>query len=431
MRLYNTRSGDIERFTRVSERPVAVYVCGITPYDTTHVGHAFTYVAFDVLVRHLRTVHEWPVRYVQNLTDVDDDILRRADEVGADWRELGLEWTRRFTEDMAQLNVLPPDEFPPASAYVLSMQEAVAHLIDAGLAYVKNGSVYFRVDADPEFGTLAGLDRVEMLETANSRGNDPDDPNKDNPLDFVLWQDGQPGEPAWRSPWGDGRPGWHIECSTMALELLGDQLDIHGGGADLRFPHHTCCIAQSEPITGLRPWVRWWAHTAMVRMDGEKMSKSLGNLVLVRDLLDHYHPDTIRLSLLRHHYRMPWEWTSDLLTEAQEWTRTLHAAAAREPAGGMPLDPASYGPRFTAALDDDLDTPTAVQYALDLADQILAAPAEANTAAAVDVLKTLAGSILGLWLRPMSEVSEEERQRAHWPEPAVADPDFIVPDAGA
>lgn len=428
MRLYNTSSGEKESFSPGSDGLVTVYVCGITPYDTTHLGHAFTYVTFDVLVRHLRTVHEWSVRYVQNLTDIDDDILKRAAELGTDWRALGLEWTRRFTDDMARLNVRPPDEFPPASAYVGQMQEAVLQLLESGLAYVEDGNVYFHVDSDPEFGALADMDRGKMLETANERGNDPHDPNKRDPLDFVLWQKSEPGEPAWRSPWSNGRPGWHIECSTMALELLGDQIDIHGGGADLKFPHHTCCVAQSEPITGLKPWVRWWAHTAMVRMDGEKMSKSLGNLVLVKDLLDDCHPDAIRMCLLRHHYRTAWEWSTELLAESQEWTRTLHAAVARKPGSGSSLDPGIYGPRFTAALDDDLDTPSALKNALDLADDILAAPAGTNTSAAVDVLQTLAGSILGLWLRPMSEVPEAEIERARWPEPAVADPDLVIAD---
>jgi cysteinyl-tRNA synthetase len=246
-------------------------------------------------------------------------------------------------------------------------------------------------------------------------------------LDFVLWQAGKPGEPAWDSPWGAGRPGWHIECSTMALELLGEQVDIHGGGADLLFPHHACEVAQAEPISGSQPWVRCWVHTAMVRKDGEKMSKSLGNLVLAHQLMETQHPDTLRLYLARNHYRSPWEWDAGTFEATAAWTRTLHAAAARDSGSGVLLDPGVYGPRFTTAMDDDLDTPSATEVVMDLADVILAAPAGANVAAAQDVLRTLAGDVLGLWLQPMDEVPEESRARSRWPEPDHCPPDGIFP----
>jgi L-cysteine:1D-myo-inositol 2-amino-2-deoxy-alpha-D-glucopyranoside ligase len=374
----------------------------------------------------MRTVHQWPTYYVQNITDIDDDILARSAKEARDWRELGLEWTDRFASDMARLNVRPPDAFPSATKYIVPMQQLTGRLLESGLAYERDGSVYFEVDADSSFGQLADLPREQLLAIANERGNVPDDPNKKDPLDFVLWQAGKPGEPAWSSPWGPGRPGWHIECSAMAMEVLGDQIDIHGGGADLLFPHHTCSIAQSEPITGVKPWVRWWMHTAMVRMDGEKMSKSLGNLVLVDDLLRNHHPDTIRLYLLRNHYRKAWEWDPIAFEESAAWTRTLHAAVARESGSGPVLDPGSYGPRFTSALDDDLDIPTALNGTLALADEILAAPAGTKTAPAVDVLRTLAGSILGLWLRPYDEIGEDELAQAQWPEPDVGAPDMVL-----
>lgn len=424
MRLYDPTTGQLERFRPEPGRPVRVYVCGITPYDTTHLGHAFTYCVFDVLIRHFETTHGWRVRYVQNVTDIDDDIVRRARELGVGWRELGMEWTARFTDDLAALNLRPPDVYAGATAYVAPMLGHIARLVDGGLAYARDGGVYFRVDADPGFGRLTGMDRAEMLATANARGNHPDDPRKDDPLDFVLWQPAAPGEPAWHSPWGPGRPGWHIECSTLALALLGDRVDIHGGGADLAFPHHACEMAQSEALVPARPWVRWWVHTAMVRMDGEKMSKSLGNLVMVRDLRAAWEPDTIRLYLLRHGYREAWEWDARRLAETDAWTQKLHAAAARAPGHGTALDAASFGPRFTAAIEHDLDTPAAIGVALDLADAILAAPSGADVGLAQDVLRAVAGRVLGLWLKPAAAIAPQERRP--WPAPETTPPDVAA-----
>jgi L-cysteine:1D-myo-inositol 2-amino-2-deoxy-alpha-D-glucopyranoside ligase len=421
VRLYNTLSEQIERFRPRPGQPTTVYVCGITPYDTTHLGHAFTYLVFDVLIRHLEATHGQTVRYVQNVTDIDDDILKRAAKVGTDWRSLGLAWTRRFVEDLEALNVRPPDRFPGATAYVDEIVRQVGALVEQGCAYVAGGSVYFEVASDPGFGVLGGLAPAERLAVANERGNDPADPNKRAPLDFVLWQAAKAGEPAWHSPWGPGRPGWHIECSAMATALLGPQVDIHGGGADLTFPHHACEIAQSEPVTGVRPFVRMWTHVAMVCKDGEKMAKSLGNLVLVRDLLAAHEPDTVRLYLLGHHYRTSWEWDPARLEATVGRTRTLHAAMARESGRGTLLDPSAFGPRLTAALDDDLDTPRAVEVALDLADAILAAPAGADVRAAQDVLAILGGKVLGLWQRPWASVLVEDRPA--WPEPEIGDPD--------
>jgi len=423
MRLYNTATRQVERFRPEPGRPVTIYACGITPYDTTHLGHAFTYGIFDVLIRHFETTYGWPVRYVQNVTDVDDDILKRAARDGADWRGLGTAWTARFTTDMAALNMRPPDAYPGVTAFIPQIQRNVQALVDQGLAYARGGSVYFRVACDPGFGRLAGMPYDAMLATANERGNRPDDPNKVDPLDFVLWQAAAPGEPAWSSPWGPGRPGWHIECSTMALELLGERIDIHGGGADLCFPHHACEIAQSEPLVARPPWVRVWAHVAMVRMDGEKMSKSLGNLVLVRDLLERWHPDTIRLYLLRHHYRAAWEWDPAKLESTDAWTRTLHAAMNRASGRGRPFDPAMYGPAFTAALENDLDTGAAIDVALRLADDILAAPMQADTAAGQDVLAAIGGRVLGLRLRPVGEPSPADGRA--WPPPTIAPPEMV------
>ena len=328
MRLRNTETNAVQPLERRPE-PVRLYVCGITPYDTTHLGHAFTYVVFDVLVRTLRARGQ-PVRYVQNVTDVDDDIIKRARELGTTWDHLAVKETALYADDMADLNVLA--------------------------AYQRDGNVYFRVGSVADYGRLSRLSREEMITLSAQRGADPNDPRKQDPLDFVLWQASAPDEPRWESPWGVGRPGWHIECSAMALEYLGPQVDVHGGGADLIYPHHESEIAQSESVTGIRPFARIWVHVGMVGYQGEKMSKSLRNLVLVRDLLKRYDADSIRVVLLRHHYREPWEYTEDQLDDASAWTKRLRAAAAR----------ASYGTgesalAVRAALEDDLDTPRALR----------------------------------------------------------------------
>src|SRR5579871_5360763 len=310
MKLFNTLTQSLEEFVSLDGNTVRVYVCGVTPYDTTHLGHAFTYVSFDTLMRYLED-SGYNVRYVQNVTDIDDDVLRKAREVGLAWDELGRRETERYLRDMDALNVRRPNVYAHATQETPAMVEIVQTLIARGYAYESGGSVYYSVKRDPDFGVLGravGLnDYTAMLTIANERGNYPDDKRKRDPLDFVLWQAQAPGEPAWESPWGPGRPGWHIECSSMAIHFLGEQIDIHGGGADLAFPHHTCEIAQSEHYTGKVPFSRFWAHTGMVYQGGEKMSKSLGNLTLVSDLLKTYTPDAIRITLQNHQYRYPWE----------------------------------------------------------------------------------------------------------------------------
>ncbi|MDQ7030064.1 MAG: cysteine--tRNA ligase [Ardenticatenia bacterium] len=375
MKLYNSLTGRKEPFHTFGPT-VTLYVCGITPYDTTHLGHAFTYVTFDVLVRFLES-RGHTVRYVQNVTDIDDDILRKAREVGKAWDDLGREQTEAFVRDMSALNVRPPDFYPRATWVIPYIIKITQILLERGFAYERAGNVYYRVHADPAFGQLSKLDYGDMLRIANERGNNPNDPHKDDPLDFVLWQAAQPGEPTWESPWGPGRPGWHIECSAMGLKYLGATIDIHGGGGDLLFPHHECEIAQSEKFTGQRPFVRWWVHIAMVRKDGEKMSKSLGNLVLVRDLLNAgFSPDAIRLNLLRHHYRHPWEWDEEEQVEAQAWADELAAALRVQGGEETPLDPHPFRQAFDAALADDLDTPRALAHLRRLAAAIARAGEE-------------------------------------------------------
>jgi L-cysteine:1D-myo-inositol 2-amino-2-deoxy-alpha-D-glucopyranoside ligase len=397
MQLYDSRTGRPQVFTPHSN-PVTLYVCGITPYDTTHIGHAFTYVMADVLVRYLEATGH-PVRYVQNVTDIDDDILRKAHEVGESWEALGNRWTAHYIADMTALNVRPPDLLPRATSVIPKIVEEIEALVEAGLAYVADGSVYYRVAAWPDFGQLSHLPKDEMPAVANERGNRPDAPGKEDPLDFVLWQAQAPGEPAWNSPWGAGRPGWHIECSTLVRHLLGDTIDIHGGGSDLAFPHHECEIAQIEPLTGRQPFARHWFHTAMVRHEGEKMSKSLGNLVMVRDLLQDYTADTLRLYLASHHYRQPWSFDEQALPRAAALAAKLKSAAgARSGRRAPALDANRCGEAFESALAADLNTPAAVGVLAELADMILqAANATCSIEDAQEQLHRLA-EILGLRL---------------------------------
>jgi len=285
---------------------MTIYVCGITPYDVSHLGHAFTFAHFDVLVRYLRHLGS-EVVHVQNVTDVDDDILRVAHERGLDWRELGMKETEKFNSCMREIGITPPTYSPLATEFVPDIIDEVRAIEAAGATYEREGTVYFRVKAAPDFGKLSKLPPEKMLELAAERGGRPDDPNKDDPLDFVLWQrSDDPREPAWQSPWGPGRPGWHIECSTMARRLLGQPLDIHGGGVDLVFPHHECELAQAESVSD-EPFVRHWMHTGNVGLDGEKMSKSLGNLVTVEELLERHPAETVRRFLLGKHYRTNWD----------------------------------------------------------------------------------------------------------------------------
>ncbi len=397
MRLYDTLSGDTRMFESGPE--VSVYVCGITPYDTTHLGHAFLYVVFDVLMRHLEASGH-TVTYTQNVTDIDDDILRKAGELGMDYRELARRETERFQRDLAALNVRSPDHFPRATDEIDRMVDLIGRLIDDGHAYEREGNVYFRISSFSAYGALSKLDRDEMLEIAAERGGNPDDPLRDDPLDFQLWQKAAPGEPSWPSPWSDGRPGWHIECSEMALRYLGQPVTIHGGGSDLIFPHHECERAQSESLDPKHPFVRYWVHVGMLRYEGEKMSKSLGNLVLVGDLLERYSADAIRLALLSRHYRESWEYQVDVLATAQDWADQL-AAALELPSGeGQPLDPSLRNTEFAMALDNDLDTPTAIHELLGLAGEIeVASGAGASITAAKDLLRAK-GDNLGLTFQP-------------------------------
>ena len=407
--LYDTLSGAVEPLDPTG-LAVTFYMCGITPYDTTHLGHAFTYTVADVLVRHLEGLG-LAVRYVQNVTDIDDDILRKAAEVGVDWRALGNRWTSHFIGDMQALNVRPPDDYPRATDVIPEIVTAVAGLIERGLAYVSGGSVYYHVDACPAFGRLSRLPRSEMLAVANGRGNRPDDPHKRDPLDFVLWQAQAPGEPTWDSPWGPGRPGWHIECSVMSTHLLGPTLDVHGGGGDLVFPHHECEIAQAEPLTRRTPFVRTWLHTAMVEHEGAKMSKSLGNLVMIRDLLKDWSPDALRLYLGRHHYRGRWSHDTDQLAHGAQLAEMLRTAVTVSGGNGKPLDVADAEADFTAAMDDDLNTPLALRRLESLAGDVIAA---ARAGRRVETGQTLVRRLAQVFGLRLDRAGVEERVMRGW-----------------
>jgi L-cysteine:1D-myo-inositol 2-amino-2-deoxy-alpha-D-glucopyranoside ligase len=407
LRLYDTRRGATHPFEPIPGRDrVGLYVCGVTPYDTGHLGHAFTYLSFDVLHRYLEYLgHD--VVYVQNVTDVDDDILRRAREIGEDFLALGNRWVTTFLAEMAALNWLPPDHLPRATQHVPQMVARIERLLAAGLAYEADGNVYFSVAADVRFGEVSHVPRDEMLAIANERGNVPDMPGKREPLDFVLWQRALPDEPTWESPWGAGRPGWHIECSAMSMEYLGDTFEIHGGGADLAFPHHEAERAQSEGATGERPFVHWWMHSGMLHQDGAKMSKSLGNLVLVRDLLRHHTGDAIRHYLVSHHYRTEVHYDADALSRSADAADLLRLASARAGEGTDDLAPEldAARARFLAAMDDDLDTPTAMRELESLARVAVETDDDATAAAAGWVVRELGGRVLGLRLAHVPERS--------------------------
>jgi L-cysteine:1D-myo-inositol 2-amino-2-deoxy-alpha-D-glucopyranoside ligase len=380
IRLYDTARQEVVPF----EPPplVRMYVCGITPYDSTHLGHAATYLAYDVLIRRLEELgHE--VALVRNVTDVDDSILPKARQLGVNYLELADAEMARFRSDMEALGMRPPIAEPRATEAVPQIIALVSRLLEAGHAYRADGSVYFDVATFPAYGALSHLGREEMLRIAAERGGRPDDPAKRDPLDFTLWQRSADDEPAWDAPFGPGRPGWHIECSAMVLAAHGPTLDLHGGGTDLIFPHHESEIAQSTSITG-EPLARHWMHSAMVAYDGEKMSKSLGNLVFVSDLLKVADPRAIRLALLRHHYRAGFEWFDTDLDEGRALLRRLLAAADLDSDPGFTggADPRPFADRVRTALDDDLDVPVALDALDDLASAILSggdhidAPAE-------------------------------------------------------
>ncbi len=393
MKVHDTLSGRKEEFLPHGDE-VKMYVCGVTPYDESHIGHAMSYIIFDAVRRYLK-FSGYKVRYVQNITDIDDKIIERANKLGVSTDELAGRFSDSYFQDMDALNIAPADVYPRATGEIDKIIEVIAGLIDKGHAYPAGGSVYFRVASDPDYGKLSH----RTLESMTSMS--APDAEKESPMDFALWKAAKPGEPAWESPWGEGRPGWHIECSAMALKYLGDRIDIHGGGQDLVFPHHENEIAQSEGFTGAKPFVKYWLHNGLLQLGEDKMSKSLGNLVTIKDVLKNYSADALRVFVLSSHYRSPLTYSEDTLEAAEKGADRLRQAVA---AGGGDkkddkIDTESYRQRFTGAMDDDFNTPQALAALFDLARDInRAADAGRDIGAGQETLKEL-GGVLGLTLK--------------------------------
>jgi L-cysteine:1D-myo-inositol 2-amino-2-deoxy-alpha-D-glucopyranoside ligase len=353
LRLHDTASAGLRETVKPGAERATMYVCGITPYDATHLGHAATMLAFDLVHRY------WldqgiDVHYAQNVTDVDEPLFERAERDGTDWQVLGLRETALYREDMEALQVLPPRHFIGAVESIPSVGRAVARLLESGAAYRhESGDVYYAVEAHPAFGGESNYDRETMLRYARERGGDPEREGKRDPLDAILWNAPRDGEPSWDSPVGPGRPGWHIECACIALDHLGETIDVQGGGNDLIYPHHEFSAAHAESLTGASPFARTYVHTGMIGLDGEKMSKSLGNLVFVSKLrAEGVDPAAVRLALLADHYRSDRQWGAAKLAEAELRLGRWREAVARElavPAGAMLK-------AVRERLADDLDT---------------------------------------------------------------------------
>ena len=370
LKLQNTLSRRLEEFVPADGQTVSLYVCGPNLYAPGHVGHAMSYVVFDVLRRYLE-YRGYQVRHVQNFTDIEDNIVQRAQATGVSIEELADRHIRRFFQDMDALNVQRAHVYPRATHELPKIIEIVSGLIEKGYAYQVDGDVYYRVPRQPDYGKLSGQDLAAMEAGARIEPGE----GKENPGDFALWKAAKPGEPSWESPWGPGRPGWHIECSAMSLKYLGEQIDIHGGGQDLIFPHHENEIAQSEAFTGVHPFVRFWLHNGLLRLteSEEKMTRHLGNLVPIDEAVQDYGSDALRLFILTSHYRKPITYREEALVAAKAGAERLRVAARAPSDGagdGEPLDPAPYRERFIEAMDDDLNTAKALAALFDLAHEI-------------------------------------------------------------
>jgi cysteinyl-tRNA synthetase len=366
--IYNTLTRRKEPFETLEPGKVRMYVCGVTVYDRAHVGHAMSAVVFDVIRRYLE-YRGYQVQHVVNYTDVEDKIIRRAAEKGVEPLALAQGYIEEFDRQLKELNVLPATEYPRASREMGRIIGMIEGLIEAGYAYAVEGDVYFRVGRDPDYGRLSGRKLDEMRAGARLEI----DERKQDPADFALWKAAKPGEPAWDSPWGQGRPGWHIECSAMNLEYLGEQIDIHGGGNDLIFPHHENEIAQTESLTG-KPFARYWIHNGMMQLAGEKMSKSLGNLVTIDDFLRAHSGEAFRMLVLNSSYRGPLTFSEDVVRQAESALDRLRAALKpAAPAAGAQAAEASLAAaaaearrKFEAAMDDDFNTSGAMGHLFDL-----------------------------------------------------------------
>ncbi|MSQ12224.1 MAG: cysteine--tRNA ligase [Dehalococcoidia bacterium] len=400
MKLYDTRTAQKQELAPAGP-VVKMYVCGVTPYSPSHVGHAMSYVYFDVLRRYLEH-RGYHVRHVQNFTDIDDKIIQRAKEQGVSTTELAQRYIDEYFLNMDRLGIKRASVYPRATEEVPQMLELISGLIAKGYAYASGGDVYFRVTRLPTYGELSHRRLDDMMAGARVVPG----LKKEHPGDFVLWKGSKPGEPFWDSPWGPGRPGWHIECSAMSLRYLGEQLDIHGGGHDLVFPHHENEIAQSEAYTGVAPFARFWLHNGLLTMGQEKMSKSLGNLVSCKDALDRFGPEALRLFFLSGHYRAPLAYSAEAIEAQQRALERLRGALRPTDGAGdgdgpsrERVDPEPFRQRFTAAMDDDLNTPQALAALFDLTREIYRARESGrDVAPAKAALSEMAG-VLGLDLR--------------------------------
>ena len=403
MKLYNTLTGEAEEFIPADGKCVKMYVCGVTPYSATHVGHALSYVVFDVLRRYLEYLG-FQVRHVQNFTDVDDKIIQRAIEQGIAADELAERYIEDFFRTMDALNVQRAHDYPRATQEIPPIIETIRNLVDKDYAYAAGGDVYFRVTRSQGYGKLSHRTLDGMIAGARV---DVDE-HKEHPMDFALWKSARAGEPAWDSPWGPGRPGWHIECTTMSVSYLGESIDIHGGGQDLIFPHHENEIAQSEASTGQEPFARYWVHNGLLQLGEDKMSKSLGNLVSVEEALGRYDADSLRLYFLSSHYRSPLQFSEEGCAAMERSTERLRHALSRNGGGtDQTLDPTELQTRFLTAMDDDLNTPRALAALFDLAREINRAHDSGhNVSNAQDSLRYL-GNLLGLSLEGREPVGHD------------------------
>jgi len=395
MKVFNTLSRQKEEFLPQGD-VVRMYVCGVTPYDECHIGHAMSYIIFDVIKRYLQ-FRGYKVKYVQNITDIDDKIIDRANQLGISTRELAEKFTDHYFADMDALNIGRADIYPRATEEIPKIIEIIQSLVDKGYAYPAQGSVYFRVRNVADYGKLSHRSLESMRTAEGAMGSE----EKEDAMDFALWKASKPGEPSWESPWGEGRPGWHIECSAMSLKYLGDTLDIHGGGQDLVFPHHENEIAQSESFSG-KPFVKYWLHNGLVQLGENKMSKSLGNLITIKEALEKYSADTIRIFILSPHYRSPLTYSEEGLEAAAKGVeRLIQAISRQDPTGGKgkALDAEPYRKQFIEAMDDDFNTPQALAVLFDLAREInQAADSGLSFQDAQGVLLSLAREVLGLKL---------------------------------
>ena len=432
LRIYNSQAKQKEPFVPLNPPGVGIYVCGVTVYDSCHIGHARSMIVFDVLVRYLR-FKGFQVTYVRNFTDIDDKIIARAQQEGVDPKTLAENYIKEFETDMKALGVSAPDYEPRATLHIPEIIGLVQKLIDQGVAYVKKGDVFFAVEKFPAYGALSNRTLEEMQAGARIEV----DPRKHHPMDFALWKKGKPGEPVWDSPWGPGRPGWHIECSAMSSRYLGESFDLHGGGKDLIFPHHENELAQSMAVSG-KPLARYWIHNGFVTIQGEKMSKSLGNFLTIQEMVRRFHPEGIRLFLLSRHYRSPLDYSDQAMQEAQMGLLRLYTLlkdleypqGRLQMKGHESLTPerikeieevvGRFKENFKEAMEDDFNTAQAIGHMYELARQInrimdTIHPEEVKGLAdqfnqAAGLIKQY-GRILGVLTLPPQAFLEQERTR--------------------